>query len=126
MFTCISPRTADEKGELMIEAARPYEGNCNCGRRNSCCYKRNTAWERMVLNKISAVEFWRSSRFVSSTAFARYDLCTGEEHRPVYLTTADSRHQIYPWHQQLTANLIHLVADKALYLNRKMNYLLTH
>lgn len=82
--------------------------------------------ERIVLNKVPAggifgeVAALSASQLSPATIYA-LGKCTVLFMLPDRILTPCRK--ACPWHQQLTANLIHLVADKALYLNRKIDYL---
>jgi len=127
MFTCISPRTADyEKGELMIEAAGPMREIAIVAAGTVAVTKETPLGERMVLNKISAGGIFGEVAALSDSQRSPATIYALEKSTVLFILPQrilTPCQKACPWHQQLTANLIHLVADKALYLNRKIDYL---
>ena len=127
MLPCIAPRAAEyAKGELMIKAADPMKEIGIVVAGIVAVTKETPLGERIVLNKITAggifgeVAALSDSQFSPATIFA-VEKCTVLFILPEKILAPCRK--VCPWHGKLIANLIHLVADKALYLNRKIDYL---
>lgn len=127
MLSCIAPRAAEyAKGDLMIKATDPMNEIGIVVAGTVAITKETPLGERIVLNKISAggifgeVAALSDSPFSPATIFA-VEKCTVLFILPERILTPCQK--VCSWHRQLIANLIHLVAGKALYLNRKIDYL---
>nr|WP_319487580.1 Crp/Fnr family transcriptional regulator [uncultured Caproiciproducens sp.] len=127
MLVCLDPRSADyAKGGLIAQAAGPMEEIGIVLDGTIAVTKETPLGERMVLNKISPGGIFGEVAALSdfqrspATIFA-LEKSTVMYVRPKKILIPCSKS--CPWHTQLTQNLIHLVADRALYLNRKIDYL---
>lgn len=127
MLVCLEPRPADfSKGGLIAQAAGPMEEIGVVLDGTVAVTKETPLGERIVLNKImpggifGEVAALSDSQRSPATIFA-LEKSTVLFIRPAKILTPCSK--TCPWHTQLMENLIRLVADRALYLNRKIDYL---
>lgn len=127
MLGCVAPRTASfQKGALITEAGGDIReiGVVLSGAVDIT--KETPLGERIVLNKITAggifgeVIALSDSQSSPATIFAA-EPCTVLYILPEKIMTPCRN--VCPWHSRLIANLVRIVADKALYLNRKIDYL---
>ncbi len=127
MLGCITPRAAEySKGELMMEAAGSMKeiGIVIAGM--VAVTKETPLGERIVLNKISAGGIFGEVAALSDSQLSPATIYASENSTVLFILPERILapcQNVCPWHRQLTTNLIHLVADKALYLNRKIDYL---
>lgn len=127
MLNCLAPRQAEYvKGGIIAQAAGPMQEVGIVLDGTVAVTKETPMGERIVLNKIqpggifgevaALSDFHRSP----ATIFA-LEKCTVMFIRPSKILVPCSH--ICRWHTRLTENLIHIVADRALYLNRKIDFL---
>lgn len=127
MLDCLTPRPENfSKGGLIAQAAGPMEEIGVVLDGIVAVTKETPLGERIVLNKImpggifGEVAALSDSQRSPATIFA-LEKSTVLFIRPAKILTPCSK--TCPWHTQLMENLIRLVADRALYLNRKIDYL---
>ncbi len=127
MMSCIAPRKAEyEKGELILQAADSLReiGVVLAGTVEIC--KETPLGERVVLTKIPAGGIFGEVVALVGAQKAPVTIFSSEKSTILYfqpeklLTPCRS---VCSWHRQLTLNLVRLLAQKALYLNRKIDYL---
>lgn len=127
MLACISPRAADfAKGELMIETAGPMKEIAIVVAGMVAVTKETPLGERMVLKKIPTGGIFGEVAALSDSQRSPATIYALEKSTVLFILPQrilENCRKACPWHQQLTANLIHLVASQALYLNRKIDYL---
>jgi CRP/FNR family transcriptional regulator, dissimilatory nitrate respiration regulator len=127
MMGCIAPRTADyAKGELITQAGGTMReiGIVLAG--SVDIIKETPLGERVVLNKMKPGGIFGEVAALADAQRAPATIFAPEKSTVLYLLPErmlSSCQNVCPWHKRLTANLVHLVADKALYLNRKIDYL---
>ena len=124
---CIAPRTANyAKGELMTQEGGSMReiGIVLAGVVDVT--KETPLGERIVLNKIQDGGIFGEVAALADAQRAPATIFASEKSTVLYLLPEkilNPCQKVCPWHKQLTANLVHIVADKALYLNRKIDYL---
>jgi len=127
MLNCLSPRGADyAKGGLVAQASGPMQEIGIVLDGAVAVTKETPLGERIVLNKIQPGGIFGEVAALSdlqrspATIFA-LEKSTVMFIRPSKILMPCSR--TCRWHTLLTENLIHIVADRALYLNRKIDFL---
>jgi len=127
MLGCISPRSVEyAKGELIAQAGAPLREIGVVFAGAVAVTKETALGERIVLNKIQAGGIFGEVAALADSQRAPATIFSLEKSAVLYFLPEkilSSCQKVCPWHRQLTMNLVHLVADKALYLNRKIDYL---
>ena len=126
-MACIAPRTARyEKGAMIAQAGTPMLeiGIVLAGL--VAVTKETPLGERIVLNKISPGGIYGEVAALSDAQRAPATIFAAENSEIMFMLpekVLNPCRNICLWHQTLTANLVRMVADKALYLNHKIDYL---
>ncbi len=127
MMGCIAPRTARyEKGALMMEADGPMKEIGIVLSGSVAVTKETPMGERIVLNKIVPGGIYGEVAALSDSQRAPATIFSAENSEVMFILPEKILNpckNVCPWHRNLTANLVRIVADKALYLNRKIDYL---
>lgn len=127
MLGCIAPRTARyKKGALIAQAGGPMREIGIVLEGSVAVTKETPLGERIVLNKISPGGIYGEVAALSDTQLAPATIFSSEDSTVLFMLPEKMLNpckNVCPWHTQLTANLVRIVADKALYLNRKIDYL---
>ena len=127
MLGCIAPRTASyNKGALMIQTGGSMHeiGIVLAG--SVAVTKETPLGERIVLNKIIPGGIFGEVAALSDSQRAPATIFALENSTVLFLLPEkilNPCRNICSWHSRLTANLVRIVADKALLLNRKIDYL---
>lgn len=127
MLGCIAPRTANyPKGTLILEAGGAMRELGVVLSGTVDIVKETPLGERVVLNKISRGGIFGEVIALSDTQNAPATIFAAESCSVLYIVP---KRILQPcrngceWHSRLSENLIHIVAQKALYLNRKIDFL---
>ncbi len=127
MLGCIAPRTAHyDKGALITQAGSRMNEIGIVLQGSVAVTKETPLGERIVLNKISPGGIYGEVAALSDSQRAPATIFSVEESTVLFMLpekVLNPCKNVCPWHTQLTANLVRIVADKALYLNRKIDYL---
>lgn len=127
MMGCIVPRTAQyEKGALITEADGSMREIGIVLSGSVAVTKETPLGERIVLNKISPGGIYGEVAALSDAQRAPATIFSSESSVVMFILPEKILNpckNACPWHRNLTANLVRIVADKALYLNRKIDYL---
>lgn len=127
MLGCIAPRTAHyRKGALIMEAGGLIREIGIVLSGTVDVTKETPLGERIVLSKIPPGGIFGEVIALSDTKSSPATIFAAEACAVLYILPEKILvpcRNACPWHNHLTANLVRLVADKALYLNRKIDFL---
>ncbi|HHV33006.1 MAG: Crp/Fnr family transcriptional regulator [Ruminococcaceae bacterium] len=127
MLGCLQPRTASYlKGELMTQAGDPIHEIGVVLSGSVAVTKETPLGERIVLSKIPSGGIYGEVIALSGEPSSRATIFAAEACTVLYILPhkiLNPCRNVCPWHSTLTENLVHVVADKALFLNRKIDFL---
>lgn len=127
MLGCLAPRTANyPKGGLVASAGDTMKEIGIVVRGAVAVTKETPQGERIVLNKMTPGGIFGEVAALSAERRAPATIFAVEDSAVLYLMPERIFHpcrDVCRWHTRLIANLVRMISDKALYLNRKIDYL---
>ncbi|HEX2985483.1 MAG TPA: Crp/Fnr family transcriptional regulator [Caproiciproducens sp.] len=127
MLGCIAPRVVRYAKGAMIAQTTGTIREIGIVLSGSVAVTKETPMgERIVLSKISVGGIFGEVVALSESKSSPATIFAAENSTVLYLPPEKILkpcRNACPWHNRLTANLVRIVADKAIYLNRKIDYL---
>lgn len=127
MMGCLAPRTAKyEKGALMASAGDAMNEIGIVVAGAVAVTKETPLGERIVLNKVGCGGIFGEVAALSDDRRAPATIFAAEDSTVLYLMPEkiwNPCRNVCQWHTRLIGNLVRIISDKALYLNRKIDYL---
>lgn len=127
MMGCLSPKVRHyTKQDLITVEGMPFEGIGILLEGRALITRSNEAGESILMDHVLPGQIFGEMIAFSSRTTWPATVVADSEVAVMFLdknSFVSQCHQVCSWHQQLMLNLMRIISNKALFLNRKVNYL---